>query len=132
MKWNPGTLCNGHFLFSPIFVSLLLTLIASTSGCTLPSGGYFERNEDLLGSIDNSLKKNETNTKLLAENTTDEKKKAKWRKEHEEIPDPVKAPKDENSGDWIETLLYILLGNSVLGVVAKGGHALYKAKPKAA
>lgn len=111
-----------------LFFCLLLSVI---SACTLPSGGYYSRMEDKAENMLNVARKNEKNTKLLAENTTDENKKAKWRKEYTEIPDPVKTPKDKNSGDWLETLLYILLGMSGLGGMAKGAHFLYKAKPGA-
>jgi len=104
-------------LFVPVFC---LLFILTSNGCTYPSPGYYERAEKDRQDMVFHIKKNELNTYATAKNTGDANSIKELDKKHGEIPLPREIPKDQNSGDWIETLLYILLGMSGLGGILQG------------
>jgi len=137
-----------------LFAVCLLSFFIMSS-CTLPRDGWFKDIEDKLDKIKVSSEKisvdtkatakasQETSkdTKAIADNTIkDPEKRATWKDDRKDIkiwlderykvPDHTPAPEDKNSVNWIETLLYVLLGVSGLGGLGKGARFLYKIKPK--
>jgi hypothetical protein len=121
MKWK---LFTGLELF--LFFGLCFALI---SGCTLPSPGHYKRVENKLESIRVASEKNKENTEALVKNQVKGAERKEWEKAVSGVNPFEQAPKDKNSGDWVETLLYILLGMSGLGGMAKGANFLYKLPP---
>lgn len=117
-----------------LFIRLLLSvcfclLILSLDGCTLASDGWYSRMENKAEMSLFALNKIDENTRALVKNTGNETVINEWKNNLKNVRKPQDAPNDKNSGDWIETLLYILLGASGLGGVAKGANFLYKIKP---
>ena len=103
-----------------VFVILMLLLglvflLWVNTGCTMPSKGWFERIEIKAVEI-------EAHTRAQADTIKDEAIQAE---RTERLKAVANVPKDNNTGDWLETLIYILLGVSGFGVLG-GRHALKK------
>ena len=121
--------CYSLWGYLPLLLCLSFILMANAS-CTFPSEGYYARMENKAEMNLFTLKKIDENTRALVLNTGNELEINAWKKRIGQIEKPVQAPGDKNSGNWIETLLYILLGMSGLGGMAKGAGFLYKIKPR--
>jgi hypothetical protein len=66
------------------------------------------------------LQKIDKNTGASVRATKDKEIIFDWEEELKKIKIPTKSPEDNSSSDWLETLIYILIGMSGLGGVAKG------------
>lgn len=130
MKWNSGKSLNGRFISCLMFGLFAIFLLVSTSACTFPSEGWYQRMEQNLSDTREAVQKNQENTRLLAKNTDDEKLKTEWEKRLSGIRKSGQAPADKNSEDWVASLLYMVITMLGLGGVAKGAHFLYKIPPR--
>lgn len=138
-----------------IFFGFMLYLLSVGSGCTWPRDGWFKGMEDKLDKIvvntekisvdtkatSKASQETSKDTKAIADNTIKDPEKRKtwkedrddlevWLNERYKVPVHTPAPLDKKPTDWLETLIYILLGISGIGGMAKGANFLYKLPPK--